>query len=77
MPEVIAMAAKKMRLAGCALFLLLVMSWLAAADYVYVANPYIGDDSLGTIVRLRASDLGIVEKINQSGHDPDLAAVNQ
>jgi len=57
------MAAKALRYAGWVLMLLVGLSWSAVADYVYVANPYIGDDSLGTVVRLRPSDLGIVETL--------------
>lgn len=57
------MLGKAARFAGWVLVLLLGLSWIAFADYVYVANPYIGADDLGTLVRLRASDLRIVETV--------------
>jgi len=57
------MATKAPRFVGWVLVLLFGLSCLALADYVYVANPYIGADELGTLVRLRSSDLGIVETI--------------
>ncbi|MGB2982306.1 MAG: YncE family protein, partial [Candidatus Bipolaricaulia bacterium] len=57
------MVTRASRFVGWLLVLLFGLSWLVLADYVYVANPYIGDDDLGTLVRLRASDLEIVETL--------------
>jgi DNA-binding beta-propeller fold protein YncE len=57
------MEAKALRLVGWVLVLLVGLSWVAIADYVYVANPYLGDDDLGALVILRASDLRIVETL--------------
>jgi len=34
------------------------------ADYVYIANPYLGDAEGGTLVRLRSSDLRVVETVH-------------
>ncbi|MFC2099712.1 YncE family protein [Candidatus Bipolaricaulota bacterium] len=57
------MATKGSRAIWLAVLMLLGLGLSAMADYVYVANPYIGDADLGSVVRMRSSDLAIVETI--------------
>jgi DNA-binding beta-propeller fold protein YncE len=71
--EVITMLRRGVGLFGAALAALALLGCTALADYVYVANPYIGDDSLGTVVRLRASDLSVLQTLDVGNRAHSLA----
>ena len=58
------MVRRGVRLLGTVLAALALLGSAALADYVYVANPYLDEDGLGTVVRLRASDLRIVQTVH-------------
>ena len=58
------MGGQGVRFFGTVLAALALLGCAAFADYVYVANPYLDEDGLGTVVRLRASDLRVVQTVH-------------